>query len=87
MAVNAEWNRTRDFPLAAPDEEDTDVDRDGKLRRQNRLAWWCATSLQAAKGSRAAEVLSHEPRASNERERMETEQGGGADEGIGELGA
>jgi hypothetical protein len=73
--------------LAAPDEEDTDVDRDGKLRRQNRLAWWCATSLQAAKGSRAAEVLSHEPRASNERERMETEQGGGADEGIGELGA
>jgi hypothetical protein len=67
----------------------TDGDRDGKPRGQNRLARWCAASLQAAKGSRAAEVLSHEPRASNEREieRRETEQGGGADEGIGELGA
>jgi hypothetical protein len=72
------------------EEEDTDGDRDGKPREgQNRLARWCAASLQAAKGSRAAEVLSHEPRASNEREieRRETEQGGGADEGIGELGA
>jgi hypothetical protein len=41
----------------------------------------------SSEGEQSCRGISHEPRASNKRERRETEQGGGADEGIGELGA